>query len=107
MKEEIRSGRLTEYVKEEVSNYIARESNHSSLITVTRVILDTPLKTGTILVTVYPEEKEEEVINFLKRNRSDIRDYLRKHIKARIIPFIDFEIDGGEKNRIRLDELSQ
>lgn len=107
MKDEVRSNRLTEYVKEAASEYIARESNNSSLITVTRVILDTPLKTGTILVTVYPEEKEGEVINFLKRNRSGIRKYIKDHIKVRVVPFIDFEIDSGEKNRQRLDELSQ
>lgn len=94
-------------MKEHISEFIARESNHSSLITVTRVNLDNSLKTGKVLVSVYPETKEEEVINFLKRQRSEIRTYLKKHIRTRVIPFIDFLIDEGEKNRQHVDELLQ
>lgn len=107
MSDNIRAERLAEYVKEVVSDFISRESNHSSLITVTRVDLDNSLKTGKVLISVYPEDKESEVINFLKRRRSDVRDHLKKKIRTRIIPFIDFLIDEGEKNRRRVDELLQ
>ena len=100
-----RNERLAEYVKEKVSEFISRESNHSSLITVTRVDLDNSSKNGTILISVLPEEKEEEVINFLRRRRSDVRDYLKSNIRSRMIPFIDFIIDKGEKNRQLVDEL--
>lgn len=106
MSDDIRSERLTEYVKEHISEFIARESNHSSLITVTRVNLDKTLKSGQVLISVYPEDKEEEVLNFLKRRRSDVRQYLKKNVRTRVIPFIDFLIDKGEKNRQRIDELS-
>jgi len=107
MSDVIRSERLAEYVKEKVSEFISRESNHSSLITVTRVDLDNSLKTGTVLISVLPEDKEEEVIHFLKRRRSDVRNYLKSNIRTRMIPFIDFIIDKGEKNRQLVDELLQ
>ena len=106
MSDDIRGERLTEYVKEYISEFISRESNHSSLITVTRVNLDNSLKNGQVLISVYPEDKEEEVLNFLKRRRSDIREYLKKNVRTRVIPFIDFLVDKGEKNRQRIDELS-
>jgi len=107
MKSLIRSGRLAEDIKKNTSEFIARESNYSSLITVTRVILNDSLKSAQILITVYPEDKKDEVLDFLKRQRTNIRDYLMKKIRSRIIPFIDFFNDEGEKNRQRLDELSQ
>ena len=66
MNDTVRNGRLTEYIKEQVSEFIARESNHSSLVTVTRVRLANSLKKAEVLITVYPEEKEQEVLNFGK-----------------------------------------
>ena len=106
MNDTVRNGRLTEYIKEQVSEFIARESNHSSLVTVTRVRLANSLKKAEVLITVYPEEKEQEVLDFLKRRGSEIRNYVKNHIRTRTIPFLEFIVDGGAKNRQRIDELS-
>ena len=107
MNDPVKNDRLSEYIKEQVSEFIARESNHSSLVTVTRVRLANSLKKAEVLITVYPEEKEQEVLNFLKRTGNDVRNYVKNHIRTRTIPFLDFLVDGGEKNRQRIDELSQ
>tara|TARA_Y100001935_G_scaffold241461_1_gene230928 strand:+ start:528 stop:854 length:327 start_codon:yes stop_codon:yes gene_type:complete len=103
----LHSSRLSEEIREQVSEFFNRESNKSSLITVTRVILSDSLKNASILITVYPIEKESDVMAFCKRRATDIRSYLQKHIKTHHIPFLDFQIDDGEKNRQKIDALLQ
>lgn len=88
-----------------VADFIRSESNASPLITVTRVTTSPDFHEAMIFVTVYPDDKETEVINFLKRKGSDLRDYVKKHARLRSIPFFSFEIDYGERNRQHIDEL--
>ena len=53
-----------------------------------------------------PVDKEKAAYDFLKRMRSEFRTYLMGKARMRRIPFFDFEIDGGEKNRQKIDEIS-
>ncbi len=101
------ANRLSEQIREQVSEFFNRESNKSSLITVTRVKLADSLKNASILLSVYPVTSEEEVLLFTKRRSTDIRNYLKKNIRTRYIPFLDFQIDDGEKNRQKIDALLQ
>jgi hypothetical protein len=39
------------------------------------------------------------------RNRSEFSDFFKKKVKA-LPPHVEFIIDRGEKNRLRLEELS-
>ncbi len=84
-----------------------RESSGGSLITVTDANISKDLKKATIFITVLPESSEESALNFAKRKRSDLRNFIKTKLQMKILPFLDFEIDKGEKNRQRIDELSQ
>ena len=46
------------------------------------------------------------MLAFAKRKRSEFREYLKKHSALQRLPTVDFEIDYGEKNRQRIDEIS-
>lgn len=89
------------------SEFIERESNRNSLITVTRVYVPSDLKRAQIMFTVLPEEQEENAKNFLKRSRGDFKEYFKKHAKVGRIPFFDFELDKGEKIAQRIRDLSE
>ncbi len=89
--------KIEHLIQKIAGEFIERESNRNSLITVTRVYLPTDLKRAIIMCTVLPENQEEQAINFLKRLRSEFKDYFKKHAKIGRIPFFDFEIDKGEK----------
>lgn len=101
----------TEQFEEEVAHraadFINRESNRKSLITVTRAQFSKNGRSVTVFVSVLPESYETQAIVFLKRMRSTFRDFLKKTTRFKIIPIVDFEIDFGEKHRRRLDELSE
>ncbi|MCX6735528.1 MAG: ribosome-binding factor A [Candidatus Parcubacteria bacterium] len=87
--------------------FIARESNRTTMITVTNVLVRENGRELTVFVTVFPDAEEETALSFLKRKRSDFREYVKKNTRIKTIPVVDFEIDKGEKHRQRIDEISQ
>lgn len=87
--------------------FLARESNPTPLITVTRAEMTPDLKRATIFLSVLPESGESHALEFAKRQRSLFRDYLRTKSRLHPVPFVDFEIDFGEKNRQRVDDLTR
>ncbi|RJR14142.1 ribosome-binding factor A [Candidatus Parcubacteria bacterium] len=102
-----RQVKIAEEMAHLAANFFARESNAQSLITVTRADVASNLKSVMILFTVLPEKFEESALTFAKRNRTDFREYLKSHSSFQRIPTVDFEIDHGEKNRQRIDDLTR
>jgi ribosome-binding factor A len=97
--------KINKEMKKLFAQFIEKESNKQSLITVTRCEISSDRKNIDVLVSVLPEEKEKQVIKFLERRKWDARDYMKKRIKTRVIPFVHFKIDAGEKNRQKIDQL--
>jgi len=88
------------------ADFFRVESNRQSMITVTRADVAPNLSTAKIYFTVLPDSMEGAALDFAKRKRKDFHEYVKKNSHLRRIPFIDFEIDYGEKNRQHLDEIS-
>jgi len=88
------------------AQYIAREAGRNTLITPMRTHLSRDGKYATIFVSVFPTEEGEHAIVFLMRHKDLFRSYLKSHARFPVLPYITFEIDYGELNRQRLDELS-
>lgn len=86
-------------------DFFQRESSGSSMITVTRAEVSADMKNGTIFITVLPEDKEDSALDFARRMRSDLRHYIMKRLPVKVIPFVEIEIDYGEKNRVHIDKL--
>lgn len=87
-----RNERVQSFIKELAAEFIQRESNHLSLITVTDVIMGEGGHTAMILVSVLPSDKEKGVLEFLHRKRSEFREMFAeraRHIKP---PTFDFAI---------------
>jgi ribosome-binding factor A len=98
--------KLENLIRELAADFLQRESNGSSLVTVTRVVLTDRVTKATILLSVLPEDKQQEAVEFARRKRGDFKEYVKKHSRIGRIPLFDFEIDIGEINRQRIDELS-
>ena len=99
--------KIKEVLREVVSEFLARESNRTSLITVTNVELFSRGSRAKILITVMPEDQEAAAIDFITRRLSDIREYVGEHVRMMRVPFLEVGIDIGEKNRQRIDEIEQ
>jgi ribosome-binding factor A len=100
-----RKEKVANYIKEIAAQFLARENNKTSLITVTGATCSPDLKRATIFITVLPNSKEKNVLEFAKRKRPELREFIKKNMTTKNIPFIDFAIDLGEKNRQKIDEL--
>jgi ribosome-binding factor A len=102
---ENRTERIIRIIKEAAANFMQKESNGASLITITDVRLSNDEKYVNILFTVLPDDKEEAVLEFTKRMRSEFRQYIKQNTKLGRIPTFDFQIDLGEKHRQKLDTI--
>lgn len=101
----IRNERITEIIRDLAARFLAQEGNKSSLMTVTNVKLSPDGKYATIFYTVFPDNFEKTALEFAKRRRSDFKAFVKEHTKLGRLPFFDFEIDSGEKNRQKIDDL--
>ncbi|HBB49359.1 TPA: hypothetical protein DEQ22_01830 [Candidatus Nomurabacteria bacterium] len=100
-----RNEKVANQIKELAAQFLERENDRTSLITVTTASCSPDLKRATIFITVLPDSKERAALGFVKRQLKELREFLKKNIPIKIIPFLDAEIDLGEKNRQKIDEL--
>ncbi|MFA7216746.1 MAG: ribosome-binding factor A [Candidatus Paceibacterota bacterium] len=101
----IKNERTVEVIKDLAAKFLTYEGNKSSLITVTSLNMSKDGKRCTIFFTVFPETLQKTALEFAKRKRSEFKKYVQNNSKLGRIPFMDFEIDMGEKNRQKIDEL--
>jgi ribosome-binding factor A len=101
----IKDEKMTELIKNLAANFLQQEAGKDSMITVTNATYSERAKTATVFFTVFPEDKEENALSFAKRKRAEFREYFKDNSRTRVLPFFDFEIDKGEKNRQKIDRL--
>ena len=102
---DFRNEKITNRVREIASIWIEKESEKSSMITVTRVEMTPDSKTARIMISVLPREKENAAYGFVRRNLGELRKYMTKNLRINPVPFLEVAIDEGEKNRQKIDEL--
>lgn len=97
---------MQERLREVAAEFLSRESNRQSLVTVTAADIDERGQRGRIYITVLPDDYEEQALEFANRNRHEFGKYFESKVRGMRIPHIEFVLDRGEKMRQRLDELS-
>jgi len=100
-----RNEKVANQIKELAAQFLGRENNRTSLITVTSASCSPDLKRATVFITVLPSSKEKDALGFIKRNLGELREFIKKNVEIKTIPFLDVAIDQGEKNRQKIDEL--
>lgn len=102
-----RDQKLKDVIRESAAEFLQREGNYTSILTVTDISLSDRGNQATIFFTVLPENKEKGALDFVKRKRAEFREFFKNKARMRALPFFDFEIDKGEKNRQKIDEISR
>ena len=98
---------MKETIAHLAGEFLAREAGRQSLITVMRAEVTSDFKAATILITVFPDSAEETALAFCKRERNAFREFIQKKSSLHFPPTIEFELDIGEKNRQRIDDLTR
>ena len=99
--------KLKELIRSLAAEYFSRESNRTSLITITDVAIESRGAKAIILITVLPESQEESAVNFIHRQLTAFREHIMEKARLMRVPYFEVAIDKGEKNRQRLDEVSK
>jgi len=103
-----RQNKMRVFLRDLAAHFFRRESGINSLITVTDVSISPDFKNATIFITTLPTSEEERALDFARRKRSELREYISKaHANLRTLPLLEIRIDEGERNRQKIDELSQ
>ena len=102
----LRDDRLATRITELAAEYLQMESNRTSLITVIRTDILNKGRRAIVYFTVLPDLEEERALKFARRKRSDFRKFIIQKKPVAFAPSFDFAIDYGERNRQRIDELS-
>ena len=102
-----RTEKVSNYLKELVATFLAGEANRNYLVSVTSCDISSDLKNSTVMLSVLPENKEGEVLELMKEKKNALNKYLMDKLHIKYIPRITFLIDLGEKNRLRVEELTQ
>ena len=101
-----RREKTEEMISHTASEFIARESSNASMITVTNIVCSQDMKKATILVSVFPETQTVAALDFLKRQRSEFKNFFKEKSRMHPVPLFDFQIDLGEKSRQRVEDIT-
>lgn len=102
-----RQDRLGPQLTKLIADFIAMHSSIGILVSVTHATVGSDLANATAFVTIFPEDKESDVLGNLRSQENKLKKYLAEHTRLKRVPSIRFEIDAGEKNRRRIEELTK
>ena len=101
----LRQEKLNTLFAKLLARFLQSTASDSSIVTVTHFDIATDMHSAHSYLSVFPEKNEAAVLAAIEKNRDELAEFLRKNTSMKFLPRIYFEIDKGEKNRQRIDEL--
>ena len=102
-----RKERVLSTLKKVLADFLREEGGSSLLITVTDLSISRDLKYSTVYISIFPESMEAETLMNLEKRKKEMRNFVKIHTRLKTLPFFDLKIDEKEKNRQKIDALSQ
>jgi len=107
--ESTRQKKLSSMIQQEMSIIFQRRSNefNNKLITVTVVRISPDLGYAKLYLSIFPEEKKDEIFEKIQLNVSSLRYELGNKIRNQVrkIPELHFYIDDSLDYADKIDEL--
>ena len=100
-----RHERLVSSLQRLTAEFLRRQAGAQSLITVTGLELSDDGKRATILLSIFPDNKEAAALDFANRQAGELRAYIKANLSSRELPRFEFVLDEGEKHRRKVEEL--
>jgi ribosome-binding factor A len=97
--------RVNALLRNLVSSFIRTEIGKGAIVTVMRLETSKDLRFAKIFVSVFPEEKEKEVFELLKKKSFQLHRCLKSQLKMKFLPIVFFEIDKGAKIERKIEEI--
>lgn len=99
--------RVNQLLKKELSFILLREIlfPDGCLVSISRAEATPNLQQAKIYITVFPADKEKEVMNSLRSRVYDIQQQLNERLKMRPVPRIEIVFDEGELKAQKIREI--
>ncbi|MBU2633015.1 ribosome-binding factor A [Patescibacteria group bacterium] len=101
----LREEKINSLLKRILSEFFARLTSGGCFVNITEIEIARDLKFAKIFVSIYPEKESPRMLKMLKKKGGEMRKYVGTKTRLKFIPFFEFQIDKGEKNRQRIEEL--
>jgi ribosome-binding factor A len=88
-----------------VSSFIKNKFYSGTLISVMKVETSKDFKKANIFISIFPEKKEKEILELLKKEMTELKNYAKSKFKMKFLPFFEIKIDKDEKKRERIEEI--
>ena len=102
-----RQEKIDSFLKGAAASFIERRigANSGAIISVIKIKTSKDLRKAKIFVSIFPEDKEKEILPLLRKNLSDLRDCVKSQSKMKFLPFFEIKIDKSEKSRQKIEKL--
>lgn len=99
--------RVNQLLKKELGILILKEIDFPKdvLVTITRVETLPDLKESKVFISVFPENKEKEIIGVLARKIYFLQKKINQRLKMRPLPRLRFVIEEQTKEAGKIEEL--
>lgn len=97
--------RLLSLLREVAGSFIRFEVDPDALVTAMRVELSKDASLARIFISVFPENKEKEIVGLLNKKKNEMKEYLKKETKLKVLPYVEFEIDKAIKMEREMDKV--
>ncbi|MBI2024015.1 30S ribosome-binding factor RbfA [Candidatus Giovannonibacteria bacterium] len=101
-----RIDKLKELYKRASTEFIQKHTEAEGFIlSITNAELSDKLNRLKIFFSVWPDQKEKDVLKSLESLKGGLRKELGERVKTKFVPQIEFVPDDSEKKRLRIEEL--
>jgi len=100
-----RTERVSSTLKKVIAQFLREEGGSFPLITVTKISISKDLKYSTVYLSVFPDDKEKEILMSLEKKKKDLRNFVKLNMRLKVLPLFELKIDGGEKHRQKIDAM--
>ena len=101
-----RKQKIAQLLKETAAHFFREEADKTSMITVTNADITPDLTQATIYISVFPDEQQDRALSFARGATKRLKEYTKQHTSLARVPTFTVDIDHGEINRRRIEELS-
>jgi ribosome-binding factor A len=102
-----RTEKINQLIKQQLSQIINKEIDfpNNLLVTITRVETTPDFKSAKIYLTILPENLRGTGLEILRKNKKNLHNILKKQVKTKFTPNLNFLIDEQELYASKINRL--
>ena len=97
--------KLVSLLAEIAGSFVRFEVDPNAMVTVTRTELSEDSKTAKFLVSIFPKNKEREILASLNKKNSVFKNYLKTKTRMKFLPSAFFDLDRSWEVELKIGKI--